>query len=141
LVNPDRNMVAELFDALEFNTIRDRVFTTFEQHLDSDEEPTPTEEMPETTLIDELKDWQTFLANVNEPVSVYFHINPPATITRRKTPAPGDYGEIRAVGFATADATAVIDLDNADAALGAAVTDFLGDKQYSKVVYDLKAIL
>src|SRR5699024_2020535 len=61
LVNPDRNMVAELFDALEFNTIRDRVFTTFEQHLGSDEEPTPTEEMPETTLIDELKDWQTFL--------------------------------------------------------------------------------
>lgn len=141
LVNPDRNMVAELFDALEFNTIRDRVFTTFEQHLGSDEEPAPTEEMPETTLIDELEDWQTFLANVHESVSVYFHINPPATITRRKIPVPGDYGEIRAVGFATVDATAVIDLDNADAALGAAVTDFLGDKHYSKVVYDLKAIL
>src|SRR5699024_6424979 len=112
LVNPDRNMVAELFDALEFNTIRDRVFTTFEQHLGSDEEPTPTEEMPATTLIDAREDWQAFLAEVNEPVAVYFHIDPPATITRRKIPAPGDYGEIRAAGFATADATAVIDLDN-----------------------------
>lgn len=141
LVNPDRNMVAELFDALEFNTIRDRVFTTFEQHLGSADDPTPTEEMPETTLIDALEDWQAFLAEVNEPVAVYFHIDPPATITRRKIPAPGDYGEIRAAGFATADATAVIDLDNADAALGAAVTNFLGDKQYAKVVYDLKAIL
>src|SRR5699024_6076544 len=71
----------------------------------------------------------------------FFHINPPATITRRKIPAPGDYGEIRAIGFATADVTAVIDLDNANAALGSAVTQFFSDQQYSKVVYDLKATL
>nr|WP_029629439.1 DNA polymerase I [Yaniella halotolerans] len=141
LVNPDRNMVSELFDALEFDNIRNRVFTTFEQHLGSSEEPDPPEEMPETAVIKDVEEWQNFLAYVDQRVSVFFHINPPATITRRKIPAPGDYGEIRAVGFATSDATAVIDLDDANAALGSAVTQFLGDQQYSKVVYDLKATL
>src|SRR5699024_9090096 len=141
LVNPDRNMVAELFDALEFDNIRNRVFTTFEQHLGSSEEPDPPEEMPTTAVIEDVEQWQTFLGNIEERISVFFHINPPATITRRKIPAPGDYGEIRAIGFATADVTAVIDLDNANAALGSAVTQFFSDQQYSKVVYDLKATL
>lgn len=141
LVNPDRNMVSELFDALEFNTIRDRVFTTFEQHLGSSEEPAPAEAMPQTTLLEDLDAWQTFLDDTNQTVSVFFHIDPPATITRRKIPAPGDYGEIRALGFATSDATAVIDLDTADQAIGTAVTEFLADPKYSKVVYDLKGIL
>src|SRR5699024_4142604 len=141
LVNPDRNMVSELFDALEFDNIRNRVFTTFEQHLGSSEEPEPPEEMPETAVINDVEAWQTFLADIDQRISVFFHINPPATITRRKIPAPGDYGEIRALGLATADTTAVIDLDHASAALGSAVTHFLSDPQYSKVVYDLKATL
>src|SRR5699024_7575111 len=88
LVSPDRNKVSELFDALEFNTIRDRVFTTFDQHLGGAEESEPDVDMPETALIDNLDDWQAFLVGVNEPISVFFHINPPATITRRKIPAP-----------------------------------------------------
>ena len=141
MVNPDRNQVAELFDALEFNTIRDRLFTTFEQQLGTDEEPPPAEDMPDTLLIDEVVDWETFLTNVNEPVSVFCHINPPAVITRRKIPAPGDYGEIRALGFATSESTAVIDLDTASKELGQAIVAFLSDSAYAKVVYDLKSIL
>ena len=141
LVSPDRNKVSELFDALEFNTIRDRVFTTFDQHLGGAEESEPDVDMPETALIDNLDDWQAFLVGVNEPISVFFHINPPATITRRKIPAPGDYGEIRALGFSTSDATAVIDIDQASAELGQTVAAFLADERYTKVVYDLKTAL
>ncbi|GAA2042592.1 DNA polymerase I [Yaniella flava] len=141
LVSPDRNKVSELFDALEFNTIRDRVFTTFDQHLGGAEESEPDVDMPETALIDNLDDWQAFLVGVNEPISVYFHINPPATITRRKIPAPGDYGEIHALGFSTSDATAVIDIDQASAELGLTVAAFLADERYTKVVYDLKTAL
>ncbi len=141
LANPDRNLVAELFDALEFNTIRDRVFSTFEQQLGGAEEQAPTEDLPEATLINDITAWQRFLDDIAEPVSVFFHITPPATITRRKIPAPGDYGEIRGVGLATENATAVIDLDTADEALGQAITEFLGNEAYTKVVYDLKTIL
>lgn len=132
MVNPDRNHVAELFDALEFNTIRDRLFTTFEQRLGTDEQPPPAEDMPDTHLIDEIADWETFLTNVSEPVSVFCHITPPAVITRRKIPAPGDYGEIRALGFATSEATAVIDLDSASKELGQAVAAFLSDSAYAR---------
>lgn len=141
LANPDRNLVAELFDALEFNTIRDRVFSTFEQQLGGAEEQAPTEDLPEATFINDITAWQRFLDDIAEPVSVFFHITPPATITRRKIPAPGDYGEIRGVGLATENATAVIDLDTADEALGQAITEFLGNEAYTKVVYDLKTIL
>ncbi|HEY4558512.1 MAG TPA: DNA polymerase I [Enteractinococcus sp.] len=141
LVNPDHHEVSELFDALEFNTIRDRVFKTFEQRLGTAEEPPADVEMPETTLIDAVEDWETFLTGVKEPVAVFFYINPPAVITKRKIPAPGDYGQIRAVGFATADATAVIDIDNASKELGQAVVAFLSDSAYAKVVYDLKTTL
>lgn len=141
LVNPDRNLVAELFDALEFNAIRDRLFTTFEQQLGTAEEPEPAEEMPETTLIDAVDEWETFLTGLTGPVSIFCQIDPPPVITRRKIPAPGDYGEIRALGFATADATAVIDIDLASKELGQAVIAFLSDSAYAKVVYDLKSIL
>ena len=141
MVNPDRNQVAELFDALEFNTIRDRLFTTFEQQLGTTEEPPPAEDMPETVLIDEITDWEAFLTSISEPVSVFCHITPPAVITKRKIPAPGDYGEIRALGFATSHATAVLDVDAASEELGQAVIAFLSDSAYAKVVYDLKSIL
>ncbi|GAA4472983.1 DNA polymerase I [Enteractinococcus fodinae] len=141
MVNPDRNQVAELFDALEFNTIRDRLFTTFEQQLGTTEEPPPAEDMPETILIDEITDWEAFLTSISEPVSVFCHITPPAVITKRKIPAPGDYGAIRALGFATSHATAVLDVDAASEELGQAVIAFLSDSAYAKVVYDLKSIL
>lgn len=141
MVNPDRNQVAELFDALEFNTIRDRLFTTFEQQLGTTEEPPPAEDMPETVLIDEVSDWEAFLTSISNPVSVFCQITPPAVITKRKIPAPGDYGEIRALGFATSNATAVIDVDTASEELGQAVIAFLSDSAYAKVVYDLKSIL
>jgi len=141
LANPDRNLVAELFDALEFNTIRDRVFSTFEQQLGGSEQEAPTQDLPEITVINDINAWQSFIAKVAEPVSVFFHITSPATITRRKIPAPGDYGEIRGVGLATETATAVIDLETADEQLGQAITEFLGNKAYTKVVYDLKTIL
>ena len=142
MVNPDRNLVSELFDALEFNTIRDRVFTTFEQQLgNADDDTAEADDMPETTIIDTPEAFTAFLAAVDEPIAVFSHINPPATITRRKIPAPGDYGQIRAFGLATTQATAVIDLETASAELGAAVAAFLADARYSKVVYDLKATL
>src|SRR5690606_36078491 len=137
-----RNLVSELFDALEFNTIRDRVFTTFEQQLgNADDDTAEADDMPETTIIDTPEAFTAFLAAVDEPIAVFSHINPPATITRRKIPAPGDYGQIRAFGLATSQATAVIDLETASAELGSAVAAFLTDARYSKVVYDLKATL
>ena len=140
--NPDRNLVAELFDALEFNTIRDRVFTTFEKQLgNADDAADDDHDMPEPTVIDTTEAFAAFLTDVNEPIAVFSHINPPATVTRRKIPAPGDYGQIRAFSFATAQATAVIDLDTASSQLGAAVADFLANDHYAKVVYDLKAML
>ena len=142
MVNPDRNLVSELFDALEFNTIRDRLFTTFEQQLgSSDDVGGEDHEMPETTVIDTPEAFEAFLDGVEEPIAVFSHINPPATITRRKIPAPGDYGQIRAFGFATEHATAVIDLETASHELGTAVAEFLADDRYAKVVYDLKAML
>lgn len=141
LVNPDRNQVAELFDALEFNAIRDRVFTTFEQHLGSTEEPVEADEMPDMVLIDGLTSWEAFLAEVTGPVSVFFQITAPATVTRRKIPAPGDYGQILAVGLATAQTTTVIDLERATTDLRDAFVTFLADAAYTKVVYDLKATL
>src|SRR5699024_4249939 len=58
LVNPDRNMVSELFDVLEFDNIRNRVFTTFEQHLVSSEELEPSEDVPETAVINDGEVWQ-----------------------------------------------------------------------------------
>src|SRR5699024_569467 len=70
LVNPDRNMVSELFDALELDNIRNRVSTTFEQHLGSSEDPEPPEAMPKTAVIEDVEQWQTFLGNIEERISV-----------------------------------------------------------------------
>src|SRR5699024_4520992 len=141
LANPDRNLVAELFDALEFNTICDRVFTTFEQQLGSSEEPAPAEDIPTTRSIGDVAAWQTYMSDVDEPYSLFFNIKPPSTITRRKIRAPGDYGQIRSLGLATSIATAVIDIDTAPLELGQAIATFLADQQYTKVVYDLKTVL
>lgn len=139
LRTPDREELEELFDALEFNRVRERVFDTYAERLGV-EADTAVDTAPETTIITTSDQFDEFIStNAGQLFGVHLHLDPPPTVTRRKIPAPGQYGNVLSIGLATDDAAAAVDLTTADDSLWDKATEFLSDPAFNKALYDLKA--
>ncbi|MBO0594608.1 DNA polymerase I [Nesterenkonia sp. E16_7] len=69
---PDREVLDPLFDALQFNQIRERLFETFSARFpETVVAPTPTEALPEVTVTEEAEKLSTFLkAHAGAPMAI-----------------------------------------------------------------------
>nr|WP_278030569.1 DNA polymerase I [Zhihengliuella halotolerans] len=125
LDRPDRDAVEELFDALQFNTLRKRLFDLFGE----EEEPVEEEPMPEPEHLDSaagVESW--FAARAGQTFGLHL-----ATAE-----AAGAAHDVVGLAFASDDATAYLDLVHADQATEAAVVAVLGEAGVSKTVHDFK---
>ena len=141
---PEREPVEELFDALQFNRIRERVFEVFGERVGEDAPPPEVEAAPEFTEATTAEDVRAFLAaEAGNLLGVHVDVEGPALLPRRKVPVPGTFGT--PVGVALVGEHAglhvTLDGDTPDPALVAAVRDALGEGGLAKAVHDLKRTL
>ena len=154
LTVPDRESVEPLFDALQFNQIRDRLFETFAARFpDADLTAEPTESLPTVQLIDQPHELTDFLAAYNQaPISVTLCLDRAyeslSTKAKRDdaarsaealavvlTPPRGDdeasdeQDPVTAVAIALADADADLESD---------LAQWLAEAQAPKLVHDYK---
>ncbi|MCO1339889.1 DNA polymerase I [Kocuria polaris] len=125
LDRPDRDAVEELFDALQFNTLRKRLFDLFGE----EEEPVAEEPMPEPEHLDSaagVESW--FAARAGQTFGLHL-------ATAEASAAAHD---VVGLAFASEDATAYLDLAHADQATEAAAVAVLGEAGVSKTVHDFK---
>lgn len=136
---PDAEAVAELFDALQFQRIRDRVFEVFSERLGAQAPAAEVESAPEHVDAATADELRAFLAaHAGSLLGVHVVVDGPDLLPRRKVPVPGTWGTPVAVAFAAADAALHVDLERADADLLAAVREVLADAAVTKAVHDLK---
>ncbi|WP_431521172.1 DNA polymerase I [Citricoccus muralis] len=141
LEQPDREQLEELFDALEFNRVRQRVFDTFDERLGTTTEPAQDDVTPDFTVADSAQQVNDFLAeHGGELLGVYAEITGPEMVAKRKIPVPGDYGTVTGVSFAADDAGLFVDLTS-DSAAAKAARDALADPALDTAVYDVKSII
>ena len=141
LTMPDHDTVSELFDALQFNRIRDRVFEVFSERLGADAPAAEVEEAPEHVVATTAADLGGFLAaHAGALLGVHVVVDGPDMLPKRKVPVPGTHGTPVGVAFAADDAALYVDLDaeGPDAELMEAVRDALEDAGTAKAVHDLK---
>ncbi|MCR8675239.1 DNA polymerase I, partial [Micrococcus sp. HG099] len=141
---PEREPVEELFDALQFNRIRERVFEVFSERLGETAPAAQVEEAPEFTEAATAQDVADFLAaEAGNLLGVHVDVEGPALLPKRKVPVPGTFGT--AVGVALVGEHAglhvSLDADAPDPALLAALREALGEGGLSKAVHDLKRVL
>lgn len=142
LRQPDKAVVDDLFDALEFNRVRQRVFDTFGERLGTVEEPVEEEQAPEFTVAGSAQQVNDFLAEqATGTLGVHVVLDGPPMIPKRKIPKPGEYGTPVAVALSSAQAGLYVDLESAGQDTRSAVFEFLADPSTPKAVYDLKALL
>jgi DNA polymerase-1 len=127
LQHPDREKVEELFDALQFNTLRKRLYDLFgEEEVADDGEG---HHVPEHQSIDTAAALQTWLAagKAGARTAVQVMSVPAGLMTQ-------------AVGVALVrpDSAVVVDLETADAALDQALGAWLTDASAPKVVHEYK---
>jgi DNA polymerase-1 len=128
LQSPDREAVEELFDALQFNTLRKRLFDLFgeeEEHDDGEGHQVPAHQL--VTEAAALKKWLTAGPATLTAVDV---LSEPAGLLR----------EAVAVALVRADSAAVVELGTADEALDAALGTWLTGEA-PKVVHEYKEAL
>ncbi|WP_425582925.1 DNA polymerase I [Zhihengliuella alba] len=125
LSRPNREAVEELFDTLQFNTLRKRLFDLFgEEEVSVEEEPMP--ELARLSTADAVAEW--FASNAGQNVGLHV-----------ATAELGDGGhDVVGLAFAADDATAYLDLEAADAATEQAVAGILGSESVPKAVHDFK---
>ncbi|GER23435.1 DNA polymerase [Zafaria cholistanensis] len=126
LERPNRDAVEELFDALQFNTLRKRLFDLFGEE---EAEAPETEEVPAHVLLDSaaaVHDW--FAANGGHTFGVHL-----------RTVAGPAGNDAVGVAFATVEAAAYADLEAADAETEAELARILGSADHKKAVHDFKA--
>ncbi|PXA82410.1 DNA polymerase I [Auritidibacter sp. NML120779] len=140
---PDHDHINDLFDSLEFNRVRERVFDVFHERLGLEGSSAQASVEVTIELITQAAQLRDFLStHGGTALGVFAQITAPEVITRRKIPAPGDYGTVAAVSIATEDQAGVIELSGStDTELIAEVNDFLLSGSYQKVVYDLKTLI
>lgn len=141
---PEREPVEELFDALQFNRIRERVFEVFSERIGETAPAAQVEEAPEFTEAATAQDVADFLAaEAGNLLGVHVDVEGPALLPKRKVPVPGTFGT--AVGVALVGEHAglhvSLDADAPDPALLAALREALGEGGLSKAVHDLKRVL
>lgn len=151
LTAPDRQAVEPLFDALQFNQIRDRLFETFAARFpDADLAAEPTETLPQVRLVAEAQQLTEFLAaHRHAPISVTLCLDRAheSLSTKAKRDDAARVAEALAVVLtpprsdesddepATAWAVALAD---ADAQVEAALAQWLDDPDAAKLVHDYK---
>ncbi|MDO5633837.1 MAG: DNA polymerase I [Micrococcus sp.] len=138
---PERESVEELFDALQFNRIRERLFEVFAERLGQDAPAAEVESAPETQQITTPEQFSQFLAaHAGATLGVHVELEPAPLLPRRKVPTPGRYGTPLALGLAVDEASAVVVLGDAEPALRAAVQDWFEDAAAEKSVHELKSV-
>ena len=151
LTAPDRQAVEPLFDALQFNQIRDRLFETFAARFpDADLAAEPTETLPQVRLVAEAQQLTEFLAaHRHAPISVTLCLDRAheSLSTKAKRDDAARVAEALAVVLTpprsdesddepvTAWAVALAD---ADAQVEAALAQWLDDPEAAKLVHDYK---
>jgi len=127
LENPNRDAIEELFDALQFNTLRKRLFDLFGE---DESEPEPDMEVPEPSLLDSaasLDGW--FHDHGAHNIGVHLE-----TV---RSAAGGD--DAVGIGLAAESATAYVDLEGLDPEAEAALARLLGSSDYKLAIHDYKA--
>ncbi|WP_309079921.1 DNA polymerase I [Zhihengliuella sp.] len=125
LSRPNREAVEELFDTLQFNTLRKRLFDLFgEEEVSAEEEPMPELERLATSAAVEA--W--FAANAGQNVGLHV-----------ATAELGGGGlDVVGLAFAAADATAYVDLEAVDEGTERSVAEILASESVPKAVHDFK---
>ncbi|GAA4778327.1 DNA polymerase I [Citricoccus nitrophenolicus] len=151
LSHPDHEQIEELFDALQFNTVRQRLFDTLAERLGGEPEAVPVEQTPEFAVLTAdavgATGLQDFLAqHAANLMGVHVVLDGPAVLPKRKIPAPGDYGVALGAALVAEDAAVYVDLSAApepaghDAGPGPILAAYLAEAGHPKAVYDLKAV-
>ncbi|TFI00854.1 DNA polymerase I [Micrococcus lylae] len=139
---PDRASVAELFDALQFNRIRERVFEVFSERLGADAPADHVEEAPAAVVVTDRAGLEEFVSrHAGSLLGVHVQVDGPALLPRRKVPVPGEYGVPVTLGLAVDDDAVAVDLTAVGEDLAAAVRELLEDAAVTKAVHDLKRAL
>ncbi|MDQ6752051.1 MAG: DNA polymerase I [Actinomycetota bacterium] len=123
---PDRDMVEELFDSLQFNTLRKRLFDLFgeeETAVEHDSHTAPRHTSPATAA--ELDAW--FTATNLTAVGLQL-------VTEATLAGPDAVG----LAMATQDAAAYLELGNLDAAAEDVLGRWLRSRNAPKVIHDFK---
>ena len=144
LTMPEREPVEELFDALQFNRIRERVFEVLAERLGSDAPVAAVEAAPEPVVATTAAPLRDFLAaHAGALLGLHVAVDGPDLLPKRKVPVPGTFGTPVGVALAAEDAAVYVDLDVADPdeELVTAVRGVLADAGTDKAVHDLKRVL
>lgn len=144
LTMPEREVVEELFDALQFQRIRERVFEVFAERLGSAAPAAPVVEAPAPVLAATADDVHAFVsAHAGTLLGLHVEIDGPDLLPKRKVPVPGTFGTPVGLALAAEDAALYVDLTDADAdpSLVAALGDLLAEDGAAKAVHDLKRTL
>ncbi len=149
LTPPDRQAVEPLFDALQFNQIRDRLFETFAARFpEADESAAPTRRLPAVRTAETAEQFQGFLAeHADAPlaVAVCLDRSGESLSTKAKRDEAARTAEALAVVVVPssedpenpAEALAIGLLD-ADAQLERALAQWLSDTGAPKLIHDYK---
>ncbi|MEV4901311.1 DNA polymerase I [Citricoccus sp. NPDC055426] len=156
LTHPDHEQVEELFDALQFNTVRQRLFDTLAERLGGEPEAAPVEATPQFTVLTADAEGATgltdFLAqHAANLMGVHVVLDGPAILPKRKIPAPGDYGVALGAALVAEEAAVFVDLGapassepgeqtGHDAGPGPILSAYLAEAGHPKAIYDLKAV-
>ncbi|MDY6054435.1 DNA polymerase I [Micrococcus sp.] len=144
LTMPAREPVEELFDALQFHRIRERVFDVLAERLGADAPEPEIEAAPEATVATTGAQLREFLAaHPGVLLGLHVEIDGPELLPKRKVPVPGTHGTPVGVALASEDAAVFVDLQapDADPDLVDAVREVLAEAGRDKAVHDLKRTL
>ena len=143
LTVPDRDAVEPLFDALQFNQIRERLFETFAQRFpDVALAPEPTQELPVARVLDSAADLTDALGTDPGSVAVALCLDRTGEglSTKAKRDEAARVAEALAVVLVPSGGAEalVVSLTAADQDLESALGDWLADPGGPKLVHDLK---
>ncbi|WP_298253050.1 DNA polymerase I [uncultured Arthrobacter sp.] len=127
--HPDRSAVEDLFDSLQFNTLRKRLFDLFGEA--ETDEPGDEQDAPEHVLLEDaaaLEQW--FSATNQAQASLAL-----ATETTAGTT------DVVGVAVVTAQQAAFVPLERLDAAAEQVLGGWLADRDAPKIVHDFKTVL
>nr|WP_312181889.1 DNA polymerase I [Arthrobacter sp.] len=124
---PDREAIEELFDALQFNALRKRLFDVYGE----EEVPGNHPELlpPEHTVITAASELATWIRATNQK---------PAAV-ELVTEGAGDARDTVALALVTDDSAAYVPLTGIDAEAEKVLADWLADRDAPKVVHDFKS--
>ncbi|MBG0741186.1 DNA polymerase I [Paeniglutamicibacter antarcticus] len=133
LQRPDRGDIEELFDALQFNTLRKRLFDLFEEEAEVVENDGHTP--PVHNTLRSAAELRTWFTETNE-ATVGLALVTDGAAAGLSAAGPDAVG----LAFSTNSAAAYVGLAGLDAAADAALGDWLGSQDAPKAVHDFKSV-